>query len=56
MINQNFQDMLNDKEQMINYFSLEISELLCDYPSEMDIEGVEKILNVYTKILLNNRQ
>lgn len=56
MIEKNFiaTAMLNDQEQMINYFSVEIAELICDCPQELDIAAIEKVLIKYRKLILRN--
>jgi hypothetical protein len=48
--------LTSDHEQLVNFYSVEISELLCDCPQEMDIAAVEKVLNEYAALLLNNHQ
>lgn len=54
-IHQTLPDSLtNDAEQLANFFSVEISELVCDCPKELDIAAIEEVLIEYRKLILRN--
>ncbi len=46
--------LMNDPEQLANFFSLEISELVCDCPQEIDIAAIEAVLIKYRALILQN--
>ena len=48
------ESLMNDAEQLANFFSLEISELVCDCPQEMDIAAIEAVLIKYRVLILQN--
>ncbi len=48
------ESLINDTEQLANFFSVEISELICDCPQELDIAAIEKVLIEYRELILRN--
>jgi hypothetical protein len=48
------ESLLNDAEQLANFFSLEISERVCDCPQEVDIAAIEEVLIKYRALILQN--
>ncbi len=48
------ESLMNDAEQLANFFSLEISELICDCPQEVDIAAIEEVLIKYRALILQH--
>lgn len=48
------ESLIDNIEQLANFYSVAISELICDCPREMDIAEIEKLLMEYRSIILRN--